>query len=53
MEKKLEYDKIKFTDWSKHTVLSQRQLSQLINEKILRAKIYSDATMKVKKKLSE
>lgn len=53
MEKRLQYEKLKFTDWSKHMVLNQRQLSKLIDEKVLRAKIYSDATLKVKKKLAE
>ena len=51
MEKRLQYEKLKFTDWSKHTVLSQRQLSQLIDEKILRAKIHSMAMSKPKQKL--
>jgi hypothetical protein len=51
MENKLEYEKLKFTDWSKVQYLSQVQLKQLIAEKTLRAKVYSEAAKKVYKKL--
>ena len=50
MENKLEYGKLKFTDWSKTNVLSQRQLKQLIAEKMARAKAYSTAMEKAYKK---
>ncbi len=39
MEKKIQYEKLKFTDWSKHTYLTNEQRKQLIQEKIERAKI--------------
>jgi|SanBayMetagenome_1026888.scaffolds.fasta_scaffold305312_1 hypothetical protein len=51
MKEHIEYKKLKFTDWSKHTELSQLQLKQLIAEKTLRAKIQSEAMKKAYKKL--
>jgi hypothetical protein len=40
MEKQLQYVKLKFTDWSNHTYLTNEQRKQLIQEKIERAKIH-------------
>lgn len=40
MEKRLQYEKLKFTDWSKHTSLTQEQRNKLIREKFERAKIH-------------
>jgi hypothetical protein len=51
MEYKIQYEKLKFTDWSKHLELSQAQLKQLIAEKTLRAKMQSDAMKKAYIKL--
>lgn len=52
MEKHLYYEKVKFTDWSKHQFLTEDQRKKLIQEKIERAKIQSLAVMKVYKKVT-
>lgn len=39
MEKQIQYEKLKFTDWSKHVVLTTEERNKLIQEKIDRAKI--------------
>ena len=39
MENKIQYEKLKFTDWSKHQFLTTEQRNKLIQEKIERAKI--------------
>ena len=38
---------MKFTDWSKHTFLTEEQRKKLIQEKIERAKIQHQATQRV------
>ena len=39
MEKQIQYEKLKFTDWSKHTYLTEEQREKLIREKMERARI--------------
>lgn len=49
MQKDLEFETLKFIDWSKHRSLTESQLKKLIQEKVLRAKIQSKAMKKLQK----
>ena len=47
MEKQIQYEKLKFTDWSKHLYLTEEQRKRLIQEKIERARIQSYVTQRL------
>lgn len=53
MEKQLQYEKLKFTDWSRHVTLTPEQRNKLIQEKIERAKIQHLATQKLPFKVAQ
>jgi hypothetical protein len=53
MEKQIQYEKLKFTDWSRHVTLTPEQRNKLIQEKIERAKIQYLATQKLPLKVTQ
>ena len=50
MEKQTKYEKLEFTDWSKHIQLTAQQVNKLINEKAVRAKIHLLAMKRLPRK---
>ena len=53
MEKQIQYETIKFTDWSRYDFLTNEQRNMLIQEKIERARIQSLVTKILQEKVGE